>query len=124
MSASREDAIGVSQYIDLALAAGGYLRSLDGRMRQIPGLDRLARETQRQGFRIRWGKPAFGRAGCTYLWQREIVLAVMLFDHPGDAIRDVWSHELGHCARGRDCNRAREWQRAWQAEQMSEVGEM
>ncbi|HLJ67482.1 MAG TPA: hypothetical protein VKX16_08985 [Chloroflexota bacterium] len=116
MKAGHTPAPGEDRRVDLALAAGGYLRSLDGRVRQIPGLDRIAEETLRQGARVRWGTPARGRAGCTYLWRREIVLAAWLFDHPGDSIRDVWLHELGHCAAGRDCERARAWQRDWEGE--------
>jgi len=107
--------------IDLELAAGGYLRRPDGQIRQIPGLDRIAQATVAESIRVRWGTPRGGMPGCTYLWRREIVLALWLFDQPGEDVRDVWLHELGHCLVGRGCERAREWQRAWVAEQHAEL---
>ena len=96
--------------VDLELAAEGYLRSQDGRLRHIPGLERIARDTLYAGVRVTWGTPRNERAGCAYLLRRLIVLAPWVFDRPGYIVRDVWSHELGHCMVGRCCARARQWQ--------------
>jgi hypothetical protein len=106
-----------SPLVDLDLAAGGYLRAPDGRIRQVPGLNCIARELVAEGIRVRWGTPRTGSAACTYLWSREILLATWLFDLSGEDIRDVWLHELGHCVVGRSCERVRQWQQAWVDEQ-------
>ena len=96
--------------VDVNLAAEGYLRSADGRLRHIPGLECIARDTLGADVRVTWGTPRNGKAGCTYLLRRLIVLAPWVFDRPGYVVRDVWAHELGHCMVGRCCARARHWQ--------------
>jgi len=96
--------------IDVALAAEGYLRSADGRLRHIPGLEVIARDTLHAGVRVTWGTPHNGKPGCAYFLRCVIVLAPWIFDRPGYVVRDVWSHELAHCMVGRCCSRARQWQ--------------
>jgi hypothetical protein len=99
--------------VDLELACDGYLSGLDGRLRYVPGLNRIAGEMAMRDIQVRWGTPVLGKPACTYVWSHEIVLATWLFDLPGEIIRDVWLHELGHCMVGGSCERAREWQEAW-----------
>jgi predicted SprT family Zn-dependent metalloprotease len=96
--------------IDLRLAAEGYLRALDGRTRHIPGLDQIAQHIVREQVRVVWNPGLEGRPARTRLWLREIELAPSVYDQSGAIVRDVLTHELGHCVVGRDCERAREWQ--------------
>lgn len=96
--------------VDLSLAEEGYIRAADGRLRWVEGLGRIARDTARLGVRVNWGAPPEGKAGCSYLLAREIVLAQWVMDRPPAFVRDVWSHELGHCVVGPSCERARGWQ--------------
>lgn len=96
--------------LDLRLAAEGYLRAEDGRTRHIPGLDQIARDIVREQIRVLWNPGLETRPARTRLWRREIELSPTVFDHSGAIVRDVLTHELGHCVVGRDCERAREWQ--------------
>ena len=106
-------------WLNLSLAMEGYLRAPDGRVRYIPGLEAIARDTLRAGVRVRWGRPLGNGAGCSYCWTRRIILAPWLFEEEGWFIRDVWSHELAHCVVGPSHQRACAWQQARYGELVS-----
>jgi hypothetical protein len=98
----------IAELVDVALASMGYLRGPDGRLRHVPGLDQIARDTLRLGVDVAWGQPDRGEVGSARLWSGLIILAPRTFDGPGWALRDLWSHELAHCTTGSvSCARAR-----------------
>lgn len=102
---------------DVELIADGYLWPPGGRPRRVTGLEAIGEELIRDGIRVSWGD-ALGRLAVSYLLRLEIVLAPRLVRCAPEVIRDVLTHELGHCVLG---TAACEKVRAWQEEEWGEL---
>lgn len=101
--------------IDLWLAAGGYLRSADGRVRFIDELADIAYSMIQAGLTARWGKTR-GHGAICYHWRDDIVLAPWLFDCPAEQIRYALRHEAGHCMVGASESKVERWYSAMYGE--------
>lgn len=96
--------------IDLWLAAGGYLRGPDGRLRYLADLDHIAASMREADLSVRWGATK-GHAAISFYRLGEIVLAPRLFDASAELVISCLLHEAGHCMLiSPSCRRARRWQ--------------
>jgi hypothetical protein len=83
--------------IDLEWAVDGYLWAPSGdRLRWIPGVDRIARDTVLADARVVWRSLPGEELACSLPWRRLILLSPALYERSGCRVKRAWTHELGH----------------------------